>query len=105
MVQKKTRKNTEKVKVCPKCGNTHLNYSPGIDIGLMYAICLNCGYKANELTFPSLSKKEAAKIKVIKGESLSKLQSKHMLSRNVSMWLAIIVVLLIVTALVAFMLL
>ena len=90
------------VVLCPKCGNRKLTYSPGIDIGLMYAICINCGYKDNESQFPKLTKKQADKIKVIKGKQLEKLQQMHAKRRVTSWWMGLIALLVIGALILAF---
>ncbi len=92
------------VVLCPKCGNRELNYSPGIDIGLMHAICMNCGYKDNENQFPKLTKKQAAKIKVLKGEKLEKLRVSHANRRFFGKWMAIAVLLILLAVILAFLL-
>ncbi|MBI5061817.1 MAG: hypothetical protein HZB67_05910, partial [Candidatus Aenigmarchaeota archaeon] len=48
----------KKLRVCPRCGNSRLLYRPGIDIGMMHGICMNCGFTANAPLFPELNKKD-----------------------------------------------
>ena len=91
---KRTQKTSkeQKVRLCPKCGNQRLDYSPGIDIGMIYAICHNCGYKANQNMFPDLTKKEAKEIKMIKGNKLMAIYVRNTMINRTSRWVGIIVV-------------
>ncbi len=73
----KAQRTQEKVKLCPRCGNDKIIYRPGIDIGMMYGICMNCGFKANEPLFPELSRKDARKIKVKKGKELDDMHREN----------------------------
>ena len=98
MVRKSRSSN--KVKLCIKCGNQKLIYSPGIDIGLFYASCLNCGYKANSVLFPDIDKKKAEKIKVIKGERLDKLLSQNKSWGKTSLLLTVLVAIVFVVMLI-----
>lgn len=101
----KSRKiKEENVKVCPKCGNQVLVYSAGIDIGMIYATCTNCGYRTNQNMFLDIPKKEAKKLKVIQGEKLAELRSKHFFSGAISKWIGIIIIFLVILAAAALLL-
>ncbi|MBI4895587.1 MAG: hypothetical protein HY831_03790 [Candidatus Aenigmarchaeota archaeon] len=95
---KSGKQREENIKVCPKCGNQILAYSAGIDIGLIYATCTNCGYRTNQNMFPDIPRKEANKLKVIKGEKLAHLRSKHFFSGAMSKWIGITIIILILLA-------
>ncbi|GEM_PF-3645635 len=101
---KNNKQKEEKIKVCPKCGNQILVYSAGIDVGLIYATCTNCGYRTNQNMFPDIPKIEAKKLKIIKGEKLTHLRSKHFFSGAMSKWLGIIIVFLVILAAAALLL-
>ncbi len=98
------RAKSNKVKLCPKCANQDLIYSAGIDIGMIYASCGNCGYRANSNAFPDISKKEASKIKVIKGNKLAELQSNNLMHNKISSWTAAIVIIVLISVFLAFLL-
>jgi ribosomal protein L32 len=71
------KKGETHVKICPRCGNKKIVYRPGIDIGMMHAICMNCGYEANQHLFPNVSKIQAKKIKVVKGKDLDRIRFQN----------------------------
>jgi len=72
----------EKLRMCPRCGNTKIAYRPGIDIGMMHAICMNCGYNANAPLFPEISSSDAKKIKVKTGKELDEIRHKNAKTRS-----------------------
>jgi len=106
-MKKTSEKNNiagNKIKICPKCGSKDMDYSPGMDIGMIYASCANCKFKDNQHSFPMISKEDARKVKVIKGNKLAPIAAKNIMINRSSKWIAVVVIIIMITAAMAMLL-